>query len=72
MSVTTDTGVARRWQVQQPVPICTVEKCRPFEDLVYNDDGAHKAALGHTAVTGHETWVAETSVAIYARPGGPQ
>lgn len=70
MSVTADTGITRRYQVQPAVPYCTREDCGWLPSLVCNDDGAHKAALGHAAATGHETHVAETGLTIYTRTGG--
>jgi hypothetical protein len=70
VSVTDIPALSRRWQVQPPVPACLTEGCEPFDGPVCNADGAHKAAFGHTAATGHETRVTETSLAIYTRTEG--
>lgn len=66
MSVTDVTGLTRRYQVQPAVPYCMTEGCKALTGLVYNDTGAHKVALAHAEVTGHEVHVAETCLVIYA------
>ena len=70
MSVTSDTGLSRRHEPRDPVPFCMHVGCHPFDGLLYNADGAHKAALGHAVATGHETRVHESALVIYKPAGG--
>lgn len=70
MSVTEDTGLARRFQQVPPFAYCRVPGCDGLMNIGGNAPGLHTAAQRHTKQTGHPTAVQASTVVIWERTGG--
>lgn len=62
-------GMTRSNEPQPSIPFCLNEGCTALNGLVCDDDGAHKAAMGHAEVTGHHAAVHESALVVYVLTG---